>query len=186
MPGLIAALLILWDETAERGQMYLQKTVLWCLVGTTLFAKGFLVCSTEGIKDNVTMVRQKALYGPAKGIYCRYMDGFVYNTVAQLMEEVIGEGCPVLYVGEHSVYYLLGEQRICNYSTISTPTFDERLGEYWDRYPEKVPKYVICDTKEEELEALKVLLDWGDLVSRRELLENLEPVSVYEILGRRE
>ena len=157
-----------------------------CLLGTTLFAKGFLVCSTEGIKDDVTLVRQKALYGPAKGIYCRYMDGYVYNNVAELLAEYAVQECPVLYVGEHSLYYMLGSQTISNFSTISTPTFDERLKEYWDRYPDRVPKIVVCDVAEERLHEIKELLVWGPMLAERQPVSKPEPIRVYEIQGRKE
>lgn len=186
MPGLISGILFLWEDVETRGQKYLLRGFVICLLGTTLFAKGYLVCSAEGIKDNVTLVRQKALSGPAKGIYCRYMDGYIYNIMAELLAEYTTEECPVLYVGEHSLYYMLGSQTISNFSTISTPTYDERLGEYWDRYPERVPKILVCDVAEEELDELKQLLEWGPLLAEQELLQGLENVRVYEILGRRE
>lgn len=186
MPGLISGILFLWEDVEVWGQKCLMRGFVLCLLGTTLFAKGYLVCSTEGVKDNVTMVRQKALSGPAKGIYCRYMDGYIYNIMAELLAEYTTEECPVLYVGQHSLYYMLGSQTISNFSTISTPTYDERLGEYWDRYPQRVPKILVCDVAEEELDKLKQLLEWGPLLVERELLQGLENVRVYEILGRRE
>lgn len=186
MPGLISGILFLWEDVETRGQKFLLRGFVICLLGTTLFAKGYLVCSTEGIKDNVTMVRQKALSGPAKGIYCRYMDGYIYNIMAELLAEYTAEECPVLYVGQHSLYYMLGSQTISNFSTISTPTYDERLGEYWDRYPQRVPKILVCDVAEEELDELKQLLEWGTLLAQQELLQGIENVRVYEILGRRE
>lgn len=186
MTGLISGILFLWEDVKAWGQKYLLRGFVLCLLGTTLFAKGYLVCSTEGIKDTVALVRQKALYGPAKGIYCRYVDGYVYNIVAELLAEYTTEECPVLYVGEHSLYYMLGSQTISNFSTISTPTYDERLVEYWDRYPERVPKIVVCDVAEEKLDEIRQLLEWGPLLKEQELLQGLENIRVYEILGRRE
>lgn len=186
MPGLISGILFLWEDVKAWGQKYLLRGLVICLLGTTLFAKGYLVCSTEGLKDNVTLVRQKALFGPAKGIYCRYIDGYAYNIMAELLAEYTTEKCPVLYVGEHSLYYMLGSQTISNFSTISTPTFDERLGTYWDRYPERVPELVVCDVAEEKLDEVRQLLVWGPLLAEREVLSGLENIRVYEILGRRE
>ncbi len=186
MPALVSGILFLWEDGKALGQKYLLQGFVLCLLGTTLFAKGFLVCSTEGIKDDVTLVRQKALYGPAKGIYCRYMDGYVYNNVAELLAEYAVQECPVLYVGEHSLYYMLGSQTISNFSTISTPTFDERLKEYWDRYPDRVPKIVVCDVAEERLHEIKELLVWGPMLAERQPVSKPEPIRVYEIQGRKE
>ncbi len=186
MPGLIGGILFLWEDVQEWGHKYLLRGFVLGLLGVTLFAKGFLVCSTEGVKDNVLFARQKALSGPAKGIYCRYVDGYVYNVMADLLSELTREDCPVLYVGKHSLYYLLGSQTISNYSTISTPTFDERLGEYWNLYPDRTPKLVICDTDEDSLQKIKELLEWGPLIAEQELLEGLHSVRIYQVTGRRE
>ncbi len=186
MPGLICGILLLWDDLPQWGQKYLLKGFTLCLLGTTLFVKGFLVCSTEGVKDNVTFVKQKALSGPAKGIYCRYVDGYVYNVAAELLSQYTKEECPVLYVGEHSLYYLLGSQTISNFSTISTPTYNERLGEYWEQYPDRIPKLVICDTDEDKMHAIKEILVWGPLIAEQELLENMHSFRIYEVTGRRE
>jgi hypothetical protein len=108
-----------------------------------LFAKGWLVCENEGYKADMTYVKQKALSGPAKNIYCRYMDGYEYNIVQELMDAYVEDGDKVLCVSTHSIWYLLGDVEIANYSTISTPTYDERLLAYYDNFPEKYPDVII-------------------------------------------
>ena len=117
-----------------------------CLLGTTLFAKGLLMCENEGVKNNITYVRQKALSGPAKGIYYRYMEGYGYNSFASLAPQYIENGDSVLYVGQNTLFYVLCGQTISAYSTISTPVFDERLKEYWELHPERYPDVIIVDT----------------------------------------
>ena len=188
MTGLISAVFLL-DESFGTPLTVSVRKVLWikvpmmlCLLGTTLFAKGFLVCSTEGIKDDVTMVRQKALYGPAKGIYCRYMDGFTLNYYAEMLEEMDLKQKRVLYIGVHSLIYLYGEQVICNYSTISTPTYDERLWEYWRKNPERLPELVICDTSEEQIEEIRKIVCLGELKEKKVLQEGISEIRIYEVL----
>lgn len=34
------------------------------------------------------MIQQKVLFGPAKGIYCRYLEGFTLNTYVELLEQI--------------------------------------------------------------------------------------------------
>lgn len=136
-----------------------------CLLGTTLFAKGYLMCENEGVKNNITYVRQKALSGPAKGIYYRYMEGYGYNSFAQLVPQYIREDDRVLYVGQNTLYYVLCGQTISTYSTISTPTFDERLTEYWERYPQRYPTVVIVDTGYTGEAQLDKLLKLGEPVA---------------------
>lgn len=188
MIGLLSALFLL-DKSFSIEPERSDKKVLWTrillaigLVGTTLLVKGFFVCSTEGLKDTVGMVRQKGLYGPAKGIYCRYIDGFVLNNYAELLEQMGIRQKKILFVGVHSLIYLYGEQEICNYSTISTPTYDERLWEYWERNPDRLPELVICDASGHELDQISRLVCLGDLMEKKTILENASEVRIYEVL----
>lgn len=115
------------------------------LLGITLFCKGFMICENEGRRSNMFFVKQKALYGPAKNIYCSYLDGYIYNTYAESSKDYIIDGDCVLYVGMRSLYYLLDNVTISTFSTISTPSFDKRLIEYWTLFPERFPTIVVLD-----------------------------------------
>lgn len=187
MPGLLCGILLLGDMltkgvqiAAKKRQSIVGLVTFACLLLTVLFAKGFLVCSNDGVKDNVLFTRQKALTGPAKNIYCKYVDGYAYNVYADLIEKYTDEEKKVLYVGEHPLYYLLGNQEICNYSTISTPTFDERLLEYWEKYPYKTPELIICNTTPGVWEKAREYLGELTLLEEVPLLEGQEPVRIYE------
>ncbi len=152
MSGLIPAIVLLMEEPdfccegQEKSGIWHRIPVLLAavgLLGTTLFAKGFLVCMYEGKLDDVFVVRQKYLEGPAKNIYGVYMEGYTYNSYAELLDGLCSPDDSLLYVGQHSLYYLLTESRIAVHSTISTPTFDSRLLEYWSCFPEHYPTLVV-------------------------------------------
>ncbi len=161
MPGLISGLIFLCEEKQAKEALPVRKALsaiaLLFLLTATLFAKGYLVCANAGAKDTIAYVKQKALSGPAKGIYMRYMEGYQYNLFAGLMEKYNLKGAPVLYAGQNQIYYLLGDMTIGTPSTISTPTFDERLFDYWERNPGHRPLYIICDDAN-YLEEIKQLL----------------------------
>lgn len=186
MIGLLSALFlidesIMIDSSDHKKSGYaLQIFMALCLIGTTLLVKGYLVCSYEGTKETVTMARQKVLYGPAKGIYCRYMDGYVLNLYADLLGQIAAEK-KVLYVGGHALIYLYGDQIICNFSTISTPTYDERLLEYWEKNPERYPELVILDTTDEQIEKIAHLIPLGDMLASEHYLGNMSEIRVYEV-----
>lgn len=187
MIGLVSAILLISDSFSglsvdlKKVGLKLEALAAIFLIGTTLFAKGFLVCSNDGYKDTIGMVRQKVLYGPAKGIYCRYMDGYTLNSYAELLEQTFIEHKRVLYVGVHSLVYLYGEQVICNYSTISTPTFDERLRDYWERNPEKQPELVICDSSEESLEEIRQIISLGEVLTEAVILDDQSHIRIYTV-----
>lgn len=44
-----------------------------------------------------------------------------------------------------TIGYLYGDTEISAASTISTPTYDESLLDYWEKNPEKYPNVVIVD-----------------------------------------
>ena len=71
---------------------------------------------------------------------------------------------------------------ICNYSTISTPTYDERLWEYWRKNPERLPELVICDTSEEQIEEIRKIVCLGELKEKKVLQEGISEIRIYEVL----
>ena len=152
--GLIPAILLLADGpdlsfAPPEGNPYFYKWTMVSatmgLLAVTLFAKGFMVCENQGLRSNIFFVRQKALSGPAKNIYYAYLNGYAYNSYADLLEDCCTPEDSLLYVGVHSLYYLLTDSRIAVPSTISTPTFDGRLLEYWSLFPERYPTLVVID-----------------------------------------
>jgi len=175
MIGMISSILLLSGIPAAKTElsegkilMNLARGATVCLLASTLFVKGFMVLSNQGIKDDIFLVKQKALSGPAKGIYCSYMVGYDYNQYADLAEEYIQEGTRVLYAGSHSLFYLLGTPVISTPSTISTPTYDERLLTYWELHPEKYPQLVIIEAGSEYLEDLHEFMDLGEPIIETE------------------
>lgn len=152
--GLIPAILLLADgpelsfvSVEKKSTFYKLPMVLaaMSLLAATLFAKGFMVCENQGLRSNIFFVRQKALSGPSKNIYYAYLNGYAYNSYADLLTDCCTPEDSLLYVGVHSLYYLLTDSRIAVPSTISTPTFDDRLLEYWSHFPERYPTLVVID-----------------------------------------
>ena len=121
------------------------KIIVYALLLLFLFARGWLLCESGSFKADMTYVKQKALSGPAKGIYCRYIEGYQYNQVQELVDRYIESDASVLCISGHTLWYLLSDVKIANYSTISTPTYDARLMEYYDLYPDKKPDYILVD-----------------------------------------
>ena len=154
MSGLIPAIVLVAEEAESYASSHQKSAVRYRLpamltaiglLGTTLFSKGFMVCENQGRSSNIFYVKQKALSGPARNIYCFYMDGYSYNSFAELMAGCCTPEDSLLYVGRHTLYYMLTDSKIAVYSTISTPAFDERLLEYWSCYPEHYPTLAVID-----------------------------------------
>ena len=166
--GLIPAILLLTEEpescpASSGGNFALCQIpaalAALGLLATTLFAKGFMVCENQGLRSNIFFVRQKALSGPARNIYYAYLDGYAYNSYAELLDGCCTEEDSLLYVGVHNLYYLLTDSNIAASSTISTPTFDSRLLEYWSCYPRRYPTLVVIDASYYNIEEVDFIKD---------------------------
>ena len=162
LPGILAVFVIMLQTKEVDGNKvisYVKMSGVVAFMLLLLFQRTYLVCETGGYKADISYMKQKALSGPAENVYCRWLDGTNYNEAAIMMEQYVSEGDSVLCVSSQNLWYLMKECRISNFSTISTPTFDERLFEYWAIHPEKYPKVVVVDKEFYELEDVEKLLD---------------------------
>lgn len=121
-----------------------------------IFRRGFIVKTMDGMANNLLdiPVFVKIQEGPAKGIISDYMGAYGANTQVREWQEYIKEGDRVFIVGTDSVSnlaYMYGDVEICTPSSISTPTYDESLLEYWEKYPEKKPNVIVVQYNEEGL-----------------------------------
>lgn len=117
--------------------------VLW--VGVLLFGNLYLVRTTRGrhytVLDSVSLMR----HGPAAGIIADTDTVKKYNAAAEILTEHIPDKSNVFYAGSSVAVYLQGDIEICAPSTISTPTFDDKVSLYFALHPQKAPQYIICD-----------------------------------------
>ena len=155
LPGMICAGVFVIQSFEKKADRILSTGGLLAVLAVFYFAKGWLVCESGGYKADALFVKQKALYGVAKNIYCGYLDGYGYNQLHDTIDGKVGSKDSVLIVGKHSLRYLLTDAKISMYSTISTPTFDDRLLEYWEQYPDRYPTVIIVEPGQEGWENIK-------------------------------
>lgn len=159
LPGMLATLLFWCDGAHSRDEeigkaaavkkkpafpVGLLPAVLWLMI--LIGARGYLVRVDEGVPENVFCVKQKALYGAAKNVYCVYMTGFQYNSDTLFLAECLEPGTKALYIGTRlELIYLMNDMEVCAASVISTPVYDERYLKYYEMNPDKLPEAVIID-----------------------------------------
>jgi len=162
LPGIIAGGVFFREYIKEKKldvfYQYIGIGLALVSMGLLLFAKGCVVCENEGAKANIFYVKQKVLSGPAKGIYCRYLDGYYFNNLEEVVDTYVSDKDVVLCVGNHSLRYMVSDGEIGTYSTISTPTYDERLLDYWEMFPERYPTIVIAEENTKYMEQVEKLL----------------------------
>ncbi len=154
LPGILCTLLVFCTGRSEtvcekKEAIPFKKyagiflTALWLLLVTA--SRIMLVRENEGLPMDVFLVKQKALYGAAKYIYCPYMTGYQYNDDYLFLQEQIEETDRLLYIGRNPAIYMITKGEICGASTISTPVFDERYIEYFSINPDKWPTVIVID-----------------------------------------
>ncbi len=176
LPGILAVFCALSSiKMDEKVFAYINKGVVVAFMLLLLFQRTYLVCETGGYKEDVFYVKQKALSGAAQNVYCRWLDGTKYNEAAKVFDEYVEEDTTVLCVSYNSLWYLFKDCTISNFSTISTPTFDERLFEYWEIHPDKYPKIVIVDKEFFDINEMEELLNVDNPVYSSEM------IAVYQL-----
>lgn len=144
--------------------------VLWMAV--LLFGKCYMVRTTGGMHYTlfhpVSIMRQ----GPAAGILADTGTVRQYKASRDLIQEALPGHSKVLYIGTSNGIYLMGDMEFCTPSTISSPTFDEKMETYFSLHPEKYPEYIICDPELASLDGADFLSDF--------LRENCAPEPVAE------
>lgn len=158
LPGMLATLLF-WCDSKNRQEdsaadaaaqpmkhfrYKLLLPVIWVVI--LIGARGFLIRADEGQPANIFVVKQKALYGAAKNIYCSYMTGYQYNSDTLFIEENLLSGTKILYIGSSLLFvYLMNDMEVCTPTVISTPIYDKRYIEYYELNPNKLPEAIIID-----------------------------------------
>lgn len=115
----------------------------------SLFAKGFMLRGGNA-GNNIFNIENVCRSGPAKGIFTEYMRAHIMDVNYDEWNNIVEEGDSVLIVtntlmSDITTAYLYKDVSISHYSVINPAAYDERLLEYWERYPEKKPDIIAID-----------------------------------------
>lgn len=138
--------------------------ILFCI--GILFRRGVMVKTPSGFSSPLEL-GGVVKGGPAIGIVTDYMGAFVINSTLAEWGNYVYEGDNVLIVGSGGVStlgYLYADTGVSVQSTICTPTYNEKLLEYWEEYPDKYPDCVIvsCWYGELKVEEESWIMTWLD------------------------
>lgn len=110
-----------------------------------LLRRGMMMKTPSGL-NNPLKLGGIVKSGPAMGIVMDYMGAFVINFTMEEWNAYVHDGDNILIVGSGGVStlgYMYADTNISMSSTTCTPTYNEKLLDYWEAHPEKYPDCVI-------------------------------------------
>jgi hypothetical protein len=169
LPAVLFWIAVMGDSFEEKKTLK-AVTIVAVLIalGVNCFGQSFLVrVNNEGQYEDVLFSqggKRLSFHGPSKRIYCGYWEGEEKNANYDYIRSTVPEGSKVLYIGEGSTTYLIGNMEVCAPSVISTPSFNNNTIEYFGRNPQKMPEYVIIENTylEENRYVSSEFRDWLD------------------------
>lgn len=144
----VIALVYYLDSEKNRGSIWVLLTAL-CL--TVIAGTGYTL-SSGALGNNIFKLDGIIRNGPAKNCIVSRDVAWVYYTDYNDFENVVKDGSKVLVVTDYfrntsvTSCYLLKHVKISHYSVNSTPTYSEKLMEYWKLYPERMPDVIMVNT----------------------------------------
>lgn len=130
------------------GREWWRYALLWCFCGTIIFRGGYIFKPMNAYISTIFQLSGIVKEGPAMGLMSEYMGPYIINSSMEEWKQYVREGDRILLVGDGAVStlgYLYENTVISVDSTICTPTYDEKLLEYWEQNPDKYPNVVIVD-----------------------------------------
>lgn len=136
------------DRNIVSVKEVVKKSLILLLCAMTIMHRGIII-KTAGTLEisllDLLELRGMIRSGPPLGIVSYYMGAHEPNTTGREWDQFVFPGDRLLVVGSvvvNNIMYLYTDVEICIHSTISTPTYDEKLLEYWEMHPEKFPNVI--------------------------------------------
>lgn len=137
---------------------YLQKTMpnekrmkmygmFILFLAVVIFKNIYVFRPCNRLHATILSVRNVVRDGPMLGTFSDYMGAYIRNANLIDWRQYVHEGDKVLIVGYpvSTIGYLYEDTEICVDSTISSPTYSEKLLSYWELNPWKEPDVVVLD-----------------------------------------
>lgn len=121
--------------------------LILAFLAVVLFRNVYVMRPLNRMHATVFSAGNVVLAGPMMGICTDYMGAYIRNSNLYDWTRFVREGDRILIVGlpASTIGYLYEDTEICVDSTISTPTYSEKLLDYWELNPWKEPNVVILD-----------------------------------------
>lgn len=179
--------LLCWNtwlrELGIQGKTSLLQILCGILVVSNVFGFCWLIIGGEEGHSTLLDVQGIHKSGFRAGIFTTYMNAYRYNTNAEQWPDAVPDGSTVLYIGPSQFFYMLGDCTIASPNTISTPTYDESLFEYWEMNPDRYPDVIVVESWFGDIwvdDEHGFIMDWIENEYEATVVEDYSYVRVYK------
>ena len=137
--------------------------MLYFVIMGNVFGYSYRMIGGNSLGTTILEVRGYNHAGMRAGILTDYMTAHRYNVNQESWDEMIPAGSNLFYVGPSQFSYMHGDCKIATGNTISTPTYDETILDYWEMNPHKYPDVVAVESMYGEITAVSAdnyILQW--------------------------
>lgn len=152
------------EKWLERNMPFAQRLsrvmVLLLFCAMVAFRRGYITRQMSGLVVPVTDIAVPELRGvvregPASGIITNYMGAFGTRCDVEDFQVFVNPGDRLFIVSGglfvNAMMYMYQDVTVCTSSTISTPTYNEALLDYWEENPDKMPNVIAVECENGEL-----------------------------------
>ena len=181
--GVIWSLVILSLANNDSQNENLFATISVTAVAAVIFVGTLFTLPSGPAGNTVFACNSRIEIGPAKNIYTSKKVASTYTEATNEFKKMVPAGSNVLIVSNSyentllNYCYLLNDVNISHYSVNSTPTFSQKLEEFWIEYPEKTPDVVIFNNSTYsswEFDWIRIYTEYYLTYNHRESLDVLD------------
>lgn len=169
LPAIVATILMLLNFKLGKNKLVTPPMMMLLVVIFILF-EGFskdIIMISNNAHNGDTIFNQELLKidcGPAKGCYARKVEVDKYNEIYSWIIDNIDRNVKVCYFGRNVLLYMMSDKiDACVPQLFGDYSGDDVLIEYYAKFPEEVPDFVITDisptSKRLMADKEKVLID---------------------------
>lgn len=158
--------------------------MVFCLY--ILLARSILIRFTSVQRKYIFDTYYTIGVGTEKGIKVNKDEHIRYHSRYQAIIENVTANDALLIFGTDSYFYFFTGSKISAPSTISTPVYDEKILDYYYKYPYKQPTIILIDKFNQSLDNLLDIPKFGEWISENFDINGQKDYAFYTVIYKKE
>lgn len=157
--------------------------LVFCLY--ILLARSILIRFTSVQPKYIFDTYYTIAVGTEKGIKVNQDEHIRYHSRYQAITENVTANDSLLIFGTDSYFYFFTGSKISAPSTISTPVYDEKILDYYYKYPYKQPTIILIDKYNQSLDNLLAVPKFGEWVCENYDVDGRKDTAFFTVIYKK-